>query len=287
MAIIEVEGPGVIGMPAKRKVSRIDFDPGDFDRLIEEKGARFAWSRAADCPCVTIETRAEVVDFANVVKKTPIPDPGCPVCSGEGFFYFRPSDDDQSNEIGDLTELQESVVGDEASVIRGFMAGIESREDVYQPSGRFIDGQAMVTVRPGNRLGYYDRLVHLDSEVTYREVIEAPAPGQPLPLKFKAGCVNLLARVVEVSGQVSLDRFDATQFFVSSGQVCFESGSEPAQGARLSVHYQTNPSWIVMSHPHTIRATPVIGGLSSPGTPVGDSASLPIQAKVMLEFLVR
>lgn len=286
--IIKVPKSGVLGMPSGRKRSGIDFDAQDFLRLIEEKGVRLAWSRAADCPCASMVTQADQSDYQGVVTKSVIPSPNCSVCSGEGILYFRPSSETQpDSDIGQLDEVQAAIASDNASVIRGSMAEMRRSDDAYQASGRFVSGHAMVTVRPENKLGYYDRLINLDSEITYREIVRAPAEGQPVPLKFKARGIHLLATLSSQDGSSTVVQYPETSFEIADGLVTFVTGQGPTPGERVTAHYLTHPSWIVMSHPHAVRSTVVSAKTPDPITPVGNPADMPLQAELMLEFLAR
>lgn len=272
MSEVVLTGPsfGITGIPEGEKETgrRVDFRATQFDLVIETKGYRLAWTRAAQCPCVPVNDQTEQ------------PDPNCPSCDGKGWFYFGPQDYAVSEElVGQLDAVQRAVVDkDGAAVVRGVMTGLSTQPNAYDQLGQWTWGTSQVTVRAPNRLGYYDRLVMLDSEAVFAEKILAGDPTTPLALRYPATGVNLLASLAR--------RYTVADFEVVGGEVRWLLGRAPATGTQLTAHYLMHPTWLVIEHPHSMRTTALKRKILEPVTPRGDPTFLPVQALVRLEFLV-
>lgn len=247
-------------------------DAGKTTAQIERVGVRWVWSRAAFCPCTPVNTQTDQ------------PDPTCSKCLGRGFFYFGPNNYAPGEEVGKLTPLQESLLGDDGgAVIRGLFTRSTQDQNPYDLIGNWVRGSMFVTVRPENRVGHFDRLINLDSTMVYYEVVEMPATGLVLGLRYRALCVATI--------QTTTDRYEQDIDFVvnDSGQIVWHSASAPVAGTRLAVHYEMHPTWLVVEHPHVIRESPGRKGTCSPEArkdyPRGRPQALPIQVMVQLEFL--
>lgn len=240
-------------------------------KFIEINGVRLAWSRACFCPC----------DDSN--SQTQQPDPNCVKCGGRGFFYFGPKDYVASSvpDVGELDDVQKAILSDDgAAVIRGLMTRSTNEQNPYDLLGNWVRGSMFLTVRPENRIGYYDRLVNLDARISYSETVDAKAVGVPLNLRYRAVCVNNIETVT--------DRFQQDTDFTldGEGRVVW-TGTSPAEGTRLAVHYDTHPTWLVVEHPHVIREAPARRNIKEKKTPLGTPRELPIQAMVQLEFIAK
>lgn len=271
-----VPASGVVGMPATTKGRpRADFKEHFFESLIEQKGYRLAWSRAANCPCV------------NTNSQTLQPDPNCALCRGKGWLYFAPTEPVVTATAGELDSVQQLILTQEnAGLIRGIMTQFQAETDPYTEVGNWQRGDVQCTVRYQNKLGYYDRLINLDSEIVYAEVLEsgkdrrgvAVSAAAPLDTRYLVNRVNLV-RSVDAVFQLGLD------YELAAGRIAWRPGRAPAQGTRLSLHYLTHPVWLVVQHPHAIRTTAKLLKKAAPITPQGDPTPLPIQAHVRLEFV--
>lgn len=258
---------GVIGLPTgvKEAGRRVDFRPDDFTLAIETKGYRIAWARAALCPCVN-----------NL--QTDQADPTCALCTGSGWFYFKPTDA-VADAVGDLTELQTTLLARySASVVRGIMSQFDAKRTPWQVVGNWKEGDTQLTVRPENRLAYYDRIVNLDSEIVYAEQFELAA-GDTTTLRYLATGVNLL-RSVDTIYEPTVD------YEVINGDIVWQSGKHPGVGVRVAAHYLTHPVWLVIEHPHVLRTTLRNYKRATSVTPRGDPEPLPMQSKIRFEFLL-
>ena len=263
-----VPASGIAGnTESKYEKRRAEFDGSMFDALIEQKGYRLVWTRAAECPC------------AHMNDQTRTPDPNCTLCKGRGWLYFAPTEPVLAKNVGEFTPVQQRIVNDAGGgVIRGIMTGIRSERQPYNEIGNWKFGDVSVTVRPQNKLGYYDRLVHLDSEVVYAEAFDSVDAALPLPLRYPANQVNLLRSLTQV--------YKATvDFTLTAGNVTWLSGKAPAVGTRLSLHYLTHPTWLLIDHPHAIRASMKRLKVKAPVTPQGNPQALPLQAHARLDFV--
>lgn len=251
------------------KQLRVDFQPDKFTQIIETKGYRLAWSRAAMCPCAPVST-----DTRN-------PDPNCPVCSGSGWYYFGPENYTVNQKsLGALSEDQLLVTNQgNLAVIKGVMTGLQTRLDPHDRMvGRWLEGTAQLTVRSENKLGYYDKVTNLDSLITYAQVIISKKSSELVAARYPIVQVNVLASLAK--------KFIApTDFTLEDGKIKWTVGRAPAEGTRLSLHYLIHPVWLVVNHPHSLRGTFVNKKKLNPATPVGDHVELPIQAIVQYDFI--
>jgi hypothetical protein len=258
---------GVIGLPEgiKEAGKRVDFRPTDFEFLVETKGYRLAWSRAAQCPCNSVN------------NQTDQPDPNCPLCEGGGWLYFAPSEPITST-AGELDAVQQTIITrNNAAVVRGIMSSGAQQHDPYNPTVRWESGTMNLTVRHENRLGYYDKVVNLDSTIIFSELIDTDGSGV-LTLRYVPRNVNFIRSVDAVF-------VPDTDYQVCDGVVTWLPGKEPITGTQVVCHYLMHPTWLVSEHPHVVRTTPVSFKTKTPKTPQGDPKLLPIQAVVRLDFL--
>ena len=254
----------VIGVSGKFG-TRVDFNLKRFVDLVE-RSPRFVWERAMFCPCASINDQTEQ------------PDPNCTKCKGVGWFWFGPAGYVPPPAAGTLDATQMAVVNrNGGAVIRAFMAEATYRQAGYDTLGTWAFGQMHVTVRPENKLGYYDRLINLDSEVVFSQRVLSTGEGT-LSLRYPA--------IVVTSVQSSAaDYLEGRDFEVTDGDVVWLAGRAPDIDMQLAAHYTCHPAWMVTSYPHVIRATSNDRHPKKPVlTPAGNPQNLPIRARVQLEF---
>lgn len=260
----------VLGMPAGEKEAgqRVDFKPSKFDVVIETKGYLLAWTRATVCPCAPVATQTEQ------------PDPNCSLCGGGGWTYFGGNvTQDFDVEEWDLDVIQTKIITDSgAAVIRGILSGIRSKQEPYDKLGNWVEGAMSATVRHQNKLAYYDKLVCLDSEIAYSEILTADG-ATTTDARYLITGINYLRSLATVYVA------DTDYQINTLGQVEWLSGNEPDADTRLSIHYQCHPTFLVVDHPHVIRTTSQKFKTAKPKTPLGDAQNLPIQAAVLYDFL--
>ncbi len=56
---------------------RVDFQPDEFHKAIEQKGYDVYWEKAVMCPCLDKDASGQ-------------PNPVCPLCEGKGKFWYDP-----------------------------------------------------------------------------------------------------------------------------------------------------------------------------------------------------
>lgn len=259
---------GVSGSVGVSPVSNLEIRDDRLIEAIERHGARLAWTRATICPC------------GGWNDQTRQPDPACPRCRGGAVVYFGPKNYTVPENIGQLNALQNAVIAkDGASVIRGFIQRVTQAQDFYDVLGNWVRGTMMVTVRPENKIGYYDRLVNLDSEMCYSEVITYDPASGLVPTRYPVTGVNAIISDQDIRYEEDED------FVVTGGVISFLPGSAPAVSVRLSVHYLMHPTWLVIDHPHVLRESQRRKKVTTQSTPIGNPTPLPIQGAVRLEFL--
>lgn len=238
-------------------------DRGELIDKIEAHGVRLGWSRAGACPCRDATKGA-----------TRRPDPLCALCRGTAVFYFGPKGYVPPDTIGKpLDAIQKRLLArDDGAVIRGIIGKAFNEQDLYDQFGNWSWGDTLVSVRPENQLGYFDRLVNLDAESVFSEAIDQPAllaNGRPAPLILRYPAI----RVFGV--RTLTERLDG-RFDVVAGDVLWDPRRAPAAKTRMSVTYAMHPVWVVDEFPNLIRASQ-----DADGNPV----NLPVRAKVKLDFL--
>jgi hypothetical protein len=263
---------GIVGLPEGVKESRIDFAPDEFLVAIATKGYRLAWSRAMLCPCKPINDQTKQAD------------PNCTLCDGRGWLYFTPSKATSDRlVVGELDDVQQRLVDDNSAVIEGLLSGIMSTDHPYGEIGKRLSGTMSCTVHPDNKLGYWDKLVHLDSVIAYSQVMDPVTDlTEVTETRYPIHQVNVL--------RTANKTFTApTDFDLVEGKIVWNTGSVnlPASDTPLAIHYLCHPTWLVTEHPHALRMTPTVRKLNKRPAPAGEYIDLPIQATVSYEFLPR
>lgn len=268
MTSVTIPDSPSLGVPAgmKQAGQRVDFKVDKFELAIETKGYLLLWERSIQCPC------------APVVSQTEQPDPNCDLCKGVGWIYFGASESQILTEY-ELTDLQQSMLDSSGGmVIRGLITSVTSKETPYEIIGRWVEGAANLTVRHENRLGYYDRITSLDSQIVFSETLVADGTSI-LPTRYPVIGVNH-ARSVTTEYKC-----DADYTISDDGVITWYPASAPAADTRIVVHYLCHPVWLVVEHPHAARVTSNKLKTANPSTPTGEAKQLPIQAMIRYDFL--
>lgn len=211
--------------------------------------------------------------------ETDQPDPLCSKCHGIGWFYFAPVEA-CATDPGELTPVQRAIIDvSDSVVIKGLTQRSLLADDPYTGHGNWRTGQLHISVRGENKLGFYDKLVNLDREICYFEVIRVGSLGTPIKLRYKAAGINTV-QTVDTVYQIGRE-FNVTP----QGVLEFDESVRPAEGERLSVHYVTHPTYLVINYPHAHRGTTTLRKRLPKMTPTGNPQVLPIQAEIRLEFV--
>lgn len=269
----------VLGLPEGEKDAgqRVDFKPTKFDLLIENKGYLLAWTRASQCPCTPVDS------------KTTQPDPNCPLCNGEGWFYFGGN---QSQDLSayNFDDIQRKIVEDSgAMLIRGSLTDVMHEYNTLDRLTHWEAGTMNVTVRHQNKLGLYDKLVVMWPEIVFSEVVVADGTDI-LRTRYLATGINQARGAASgaVTGTEPIQYLQGTDYELDSeGHLVWYPGSEPASGTRVALHYTCHPTFLVTEHPHVVRSTlkKFKKDPTTLDTPLGDANPLPIQARVKYDFL--
>ena len=248
---------------------RVDYaEPSGFERLIAQHGYRLAWSRAAECPC---KTAAVNIDENNS---------NCPLCKNRRWLYYGAQ---TPQDIGgeSLTSAQLGVIQRSGGfLIRGHMTNLGYVDNDTDIDGRWRTGQSAVTVFYDNQLMTRDRLINIDGQITYTEIVQAPASATaPMQLRYIVSGGVYYMRSVERVFQAGTD------YTVRDGLVYFFSDALTAAGTNITVNYATFPTYMVMSMPHAVRLQNVVKGVPMPANRMGNIQRLPLQATVQMEFL--
>jgi hypothetical protein len=264
--------PDVKGRP------RADFRLAEFTRLFPTKGYRMWWSRAGICPCLNND-------------QTEQPDPNCPLCKGRSYYYFLPdyaiwvAPEGTAKDLhGNPAEVNEAR---DAVMIQAVMTGFTKNVEVFEKFGEWVFGVARATVMPENKLGYRDRLVSVDSIMSWAQIIEydgsvvIPVTGgvSKRGVRYPIVDVNQFRSLAEVYRP--FEDFEVTP----QGEIRWLRTVRPAAGTRLTLHYVIHPVWIVLDHLNTYRDT-LIQMKAKSDDPADQFKQLPVQAAVKLDFLV-
>lgn len=263
---------GVIFPPKnnpKEGGARVDFrNDIPFANQIEWHGMRLGWSRMTLCPCQSFNKVTEQID------------PNCSMCNGSGYTPFQtPGYFIDPTKAGPLTESQQRLVTrNKAMVIRGLTMGMSEQPNMFAVLGKWALGSVMVTVRPENKLGYYDRLIYLDDVIPFSELLEMGSTDT-LKLKYPAETINGLISETKA--------YNNSDVVLQDGNVKWLPGRAPPKGTRLSINYLYHPVFIVLEFVHLIRTIPFRNKkpLAKRMTPIGDTMRLPIQVVARLEHL--
>lgn len=273
----ELGGP----MTEKDAGQRVDFKPDKFDLAIENKGYLLAWTRACMCPCMP------------VTGKTDQPDPNCTLCKGRGWFYFG-GNQDQDLSAYKFDALQQKIIDDSnAMVIRGIISNVINQYDTIDRLTNWQSGRLSLTVRHQNKLALYDRIVVLNPEIVYSQVVVADGSElievgrETYQVRYPVTGVNHISGHVPDTDDPIHYKHGTDYAANGVGQIVWVPGHAPEAETRLALHYHCHPVFLVVEHPHVLRSTLKKFKVSPADvkTPRGDPKPLPIQAIVQYEFL--
>lgn len=111
---------------------RIDFDPKEFNRAIDQVGMRLLWEKVSLCPCRNND-------------ETEQPQVGCSVCDGDGWEYWG------------------------AQLVNGIVGALDLDQDTQVAFGIWASGMAQITVKNEHKPDFRDRYTHLDSLLRYTQ----------------------------------------------------------------------------------------------------------------------
>lgn len=229
----------------------VQLDPEMLRSEIFTRGLRCLWEQSAECPCTDVlDTKSSAFTYglgSSVTSGQAQED--CPMCNGQGYFYHS------SQEIYALVTAAH---------------GDMERFSVY---GEYARAMASFTTNPEHQPQYLDRFTILDTSLVFRdhatrtanaiESLRYPVVRREHDLEWGVTPRGVLyahkadgARLGVVGGElVETVDFDVT----TDGKIDWTkgdiSGSAPTVGNRYTMTYYCHPVYVVMSFPHSIRAT--------------------------------
>ncbi len=229
--------------------TRADFIMREFRQLIKQKGLQITWEQTIECPCNSQSANEFGLDLANVVDinaEASTINPDCPACKGLGLIRHSSQ------------SIQGIATSSEGEEINGSYGVLRSEEIKF-------------SLEPEHLPSYGDRFTLDNSVIVWREVAEVNAQGKVETTKpIITRSLNLLNGQQDIGvlymhkttadGVAPVDgAVDAADFQLdANGLIEFTNpATAPAVGTKISVAYYANPTYIVISYPHTIRDTVV------------------------------
>jgi hypothetical protein len=268
---VSTRNDGTISGPVSTRKARGQFRVVEFARAILQHGYFLSWTKAVICPCMNPETEQTLVN--------------CPTCDGSGFYYTDP-----------LT-------------IRGLMANLDRNEKIFEKFGTWVEGGSMVTTEAQYRLGYRDRIEHLDAVMAHNELFQkgnrrgtrSRLPERCDSMRYRvsrmtklfvsgagvdAACcaASMLPEgVTEIDDHTIVTLEEGYHYTVTKDgwvQWTHKGDLFVSDGAWVSALYEYHPVYIVVSHPHATRMEVV-----ETKSPTPKPIALPVQARVQLDVL--
>lgn len=269
----------------KKDKPRTDINDDAFRKEIDAKGTRFLWQRCVLCPC--IETAPDILPPQSVFPggltpparraKTGNHNPDCPLCRGEGRFYTG------KNEI------------------KALALSSRRKPELFSLWGEHAVGMLQLTLPPEYLPGTQDRFIALEHTHEKQEVRtrgESPIEALKLPIASRRlnaetggwqdteGVRYLIA--TNADGKIEPGTEPLTlnlDFLISdTGKIDWtpgiDRGTAPPKGARYSVKYWANLSYVVVDHPHDQRLTRIKTKRKTP-----ELRPLPVLAFVRLDSM--
>jgi len=255
----------------KRKtLTRADFKPEEFRRLIIQKGLNVEWSQSAQCPCHQKSTQYGL-DLRDVVDIDATPgsnNQSCTVCNGTGLIHHSPQD------------------------IKSIVTTAKGNTEIGE-FGQYRKDEAKFTTQPEHLLSYGDRLKLKDSVLVIRETltkaasntVSAKLPIIQRTLSLATGTVTIgviYCHLADANGLAipGAVRIEGTHFNVDNqGRIVWNGDANtPAIGTRYSISYYANPTYVIIDHPHSVRDT--INLFKTNNIPI--PTALPVQAYARL-----
>ncbi|SRR6266481_7532523 len=198
---------------------RVDLIPGDFDRLIKQKGAELKVYRTTYCPNVkSVDGAEHEID--------------CQSCNGSGYI--------------DLYPLP----------TKGYIQ-TQELEKMYESKDGYHDGNTVsITFLIGVELQYFTKIEVVDyTEVYYQRVLRKPSSLIDV-LKYKACRVNLVVDKNNVEyfqdQDFVIDPNGNIKWVSNTGGSTLR---KPADNVIYSIHYEMHPSFRAVKAMHVTRFT--------------------------------
>lgn len=242
----------VLGRPLDTGKLLSDFRDEEFRRVIRQHGKVLTWEKALLCPCQNATSRQATL--------------ACPLCDGSGYTYL------------DAIEIQ------------GLMLSAERNIKIYERFGEWAEGSAFATVEPEHRLGYRDKLAMQDAIMPFSELLtkgnrrgkRSKLPSGVDSARYRIHRITHLATQDGSGALVQLEAGIHYQIDANGWIEWLAKGDEVvADGALLTILYETHPTYIVVSHSNVWRDDVI-----STKRPEPVHTALPIRAMLKLDYLL-
>lgn len=229
--------------------TRADFIMREFRQLIKQKGLQITWEQTIECPCNQQSSQNFGLDLQNVVdidSDASSNNPDCPTCKGLGLIRHS------------------------SQAIQGIATSSEG-EEINGEYGVLRAEEIKFSLEPEHLPSYGDRFTLTNSVILWREVLEVNAQGKVETSKpIITRTLNLLNGDTDVNvvyiHKTTLDGVAPIDGQIPEGDFILDANglieftnpaNAPDVGTKISVAYYANPTYIVISYPHTIRDTMV------------------------------
>lgn len=249
------------------------FNVTQFNAMIAAKGLTFRWSRAAQCPCATSDTRGV--------------DPTCALCLGRGVWYVHPR-------AATLTHQVDSGV--DWAPLKAVLSSQTVEEDRTPAVSLWRSGRADLTVPLGEVVGFRDRFVAVQHQMPWTEIVRRDTSSAVVPVgrTGRPTATQLTALRYRPLSILFVGGADGTLYRENSdyllrrpqldepGVLQWVTGRGPSNGSYYTVVYLCHPTWVVADYSFAAQASigPAAGLKGTDGV-----QQLPTTYHVALDFL--
>lgn len=250
------------------------FDPTLFQQAIQGLGSSFRWSRALECPC-----RMENSDQWKA---------DCALCGSDGWWYVSPEHDRDRHSIVNYVDVQCTFA--QATI----------KTNLTEEFGEFSFTEALMTMQSEMRVGFRDRFVAENQEMTWTELVESDGPGstiqvgkttrttaeQKRAMRYEPVQIHIVATATTAGVPTFFYEGQHYKMLEPTGSLPWRMqwlpGQGPTEGTLFSIHYSCRPVWIVDDATYGIQ---VLKGPESGSKGIFEARNLPTTFKVKLDFL--
>jgi len=229
--------------------TRADFIMREFRQLIKQKGLVITWDQTIECPCNQQSSSEFGLDLANVTDinaEASSNNPDCPSCAGTGLIRHSSQQ---------IQAICTNAAGEELNGSYGVLRTEEIK----------------LSLEPEHLPSYGDRFKLNNSVIIWREINTVDSNGKVQTTRPIISRTLDLLNGQETVGVLYIHKTDAngaapvdgaipsTDFQLdANGLIEFtNAATAPVSGTRIAVAYYANPTYIVVSYPHTARDTVV------------------------------
>lgn len=181
-------------------------------------------------------------------------DLNCTVCDKTGYLY-------------------------DTGVERKMLITSVSLRQMYQLSGRFDAGMAMISAAPTDRMSWWDKITLTETLVRYSESFEHKNAGTIDKLKYPIQDGAVERGVIRLVDQEGVEYALDTDYTIADGKI--QWAVAPTTGKFFSVAYLIRPTYIILDVTHHARTLPTGRGMGAEKT-----VQFPVQGVGKLDFLV-